>query len=95
MTELSHHIFPHRVCFFIYKDAIFKQERSQEEGKERGFIYVYEQNIIKPNTVGWHCDEQTIICRQLWWDLGCTSRLSLEEVICFIWVLNDLNIKEQ
>ena len=51
--------------FFIYKDAIFRQERSQEEGKERGFIYVYEQNIIKPNTVGWHCDEQTIICRQL------------------------------
>ena len=51
--------------FFIYKAAIFTQERSQEEGKERGFIYVYEQNIIKRNTVGWHCDEQTIICRQL------------------------------
>ena len=46
MTELSHHIFGHRVCFFIYKAAIFTQERSQEEGKECGFIYVYEQNII-------------------------------------------------
>ena len=62
--------FDHRVCFFNEypwegkRSAIFTLERSQEEEKH-GYLYVWAEYYLQPNTVGWHWHEQTIICRQL------------------------------
>ena len=38
----------------VKRSAIFMQEWAQE-GEKNGFLYVWAECYLQPNTVGWHC----------------------------------------